>query len=73
MMLKASYSVTCKVEIKIRGVVTSDDRQTLARLSQGLRLIGFGHWVLNHPEAFSDVPLVGNILGDYHMQMKLPM
>ena len=73
MMLKANYSVTCKVEIKIRGVVTSDDRQTLARLSQGLRFVRSGHWVLNHPEAFLDVPLVGNILRDYHMQIKLLM
>ena len=72
-MLEASYSVTCMVEIKIRGVVTNDDRQTLTRLSQSLRFVRSGHWVLNHPEAFSDVPLVGNILRDYHMQIKLLM
>ena len=73
MTLKASYSITCKVEIEIRGVVTSKDRQTLGRLGQDLRLVGSGRWVLSNPEEFSDVPLIGDILRDYDRQIKLPM
>jgi hypothetical protein len=73
MMLKASYSATCKVEIEVRGVVTSEDRQTLGRLALGLRLVGSGCWILDNPQEFSDVPLIGNILRDYDRQIKLPM
>ena len=73
MMLKTSYSATCKVEIEVRGVVTGEDRQTLGRLAQGLRLVSSGRWVLSSPQEFSDVPLIGNILKDYDRQIKLPM
>ena len=73
MTLKASYSITCKVKIDIRGVVTSDDRQTLGRLGQGLCLVRSGQWVLSNPQEFSDVPLIGDILRDYDRQIKLPM
>ena len=73
MTFKASYSITCKVEIEIRGLVTSEDRQTLGRLGQGLRLVRFGRWVLSNPQEFSDVPLIGDILRDYDRQIKLPM
>ena len=73
MTLKASYSATCKVEIEIQELVTSEDRQTLGRLGQGLRLVGSGRWVLDNPQEFSDVPLIGDILRDYDLQIKLPM
>jgi len=73
MTLKASYSITCRVEIEIRGLVTSEDRQTLGRLGQSLRLVRSGHWVLSNPQEFSDVPLIGDILRDYDRQIKLPM
>jgi len=53
--------------------VTSEDRQTLGRLALGLRLVGSGCWILDNPQEFSDVPLIGNILKDYDRQIKLPM
>ena len=73
MTLKASYSISGKVEIKIWGKATDSDHVTLARLSQGLCLVKSGHWVLSSPRKFSHVPLIGNILKDYDRQIKLPM
>jgi len=72
-MLIASYLISGKVEIKIRGRLNNDDRVILARLSQGLRLVKSGHWELSNPNQFSNIPLIHDVLEDYNKQIKLPM
>lgn len=72
-MLIANYLVSGKIEIKIRGKLDHIDRVTLARLGPGLYCVKSGHWTLDNPGMFSYIPLIREVLMDYHKQIKLPM